>query len=157
MFEEAAGVSRHERRRRQAEQELDEAESNIDRLRDVLAELRPQAKRLAAQAEQLQARRTAGLELAEGLLAAARARWLAHRRPRPATEGVDRARAAADAQPASLRSKSSEDEFGRVVTRDEQTRRGERTQRDALDAQRASLTEVRVAAARVRVGAHQRP
>ena len=77
LFEEAAGVRRHERRRRQAEAELAEAEANLERLRDVLAELRPQAKRLAAQAEQLQARRTAGLELAEGLLAAARATWLA--------------------------------------------------------------------------------
>ncbi|HEY5488481.1 MAG TPA: AAA family ATPase, partial [Candidatus Limnocylindrales bacterium] len=76
LFEEAAGVRRHERRRRQADAELIEAEANVDRLRDVLAELRPQQKRLAAQAEQLQARRTAGLELAEALLAAARVRWI---------------------------------------------------------------------------------
>jgi len=69
LFEEAAGVRRHERRRRQAEAELAEAETNLDRMRDLLAELRPQAKRLAAQAEQLEARRSAGLELAEGLLA----------------------------------------------------------------------------------------
>ena len=69
LFEEAAGVRRHERRRRQAEAELAEAESNLERLRDLLGELRPQAKRLSAQAEQLQARRTAGLELAEALLA----------------------------------------------------------------------------------------
>ncbi|HUG48328.1 MAG TPA: chromosome segregation protein SMC [Candidatus Limnocylindria bacterium] len=76
LFEEAAGVRRHERRRRHAESELAEAEANLERLRDVLAELRPQARRLAAQAEQLQARRSAGLELAEALVAAARARWV---------------------------------------------------------------------------------
>src|SRR5881227_1007298 len=35
LFEEAAGVRRHERRRRQAEAELVEAEANLDRLRDV--------------------------------------------------------------------------------------------------------------------------
>ena len=45
LFEEAAGVRRHERRRRQAESELAEAEANLERLRDVLAELRPQARR----------------------------------------------------------------------------------------------------------------
>ena len=44
-------------------------------MRDVLAELRPQARRLAAQAEQLVARRSAGLDLAEALLAVAHARW----------------------------------------------------------------------------------
>ena len=73
LFEEAAGVRRHERRRRQAENELAEAESNLDRLRDLLAELRPQARRLAAQAEQLEARRSAGAELADAVLGAARA------------------------------------------------------------------------------------
>ena len=60
LFEEAAGIRKHERRRRQAEAELAEAEANLERVRDLLAELRPQARRLAAQAEQLQARRTAG-------------------------------------------------------------------------------------------------
>src|SRR4051794_20733373 len=98
LFEEAAGVRRHERRRRQAEAELVEAEANLDRLRDVLAELRPQAKRLAAQAEQLQARRSAGIELAEGLLAAARARWISSSDTAIKQQReVERARAAADA------------------------------------------------------------
>src|SRR4029450_2950270 len=75
LFEEAAGVSRHERRRRQAEQELAEAEANLERLRDLLGELRPQAKRLAAQAEQQASRLTAGEDLADGLILAAHARW----------------------------------------------------------------------------------
>jgi chromosome segregation protein len=148
LFEEAAGVRRHERRRRQAEAELVEAEANLDRLRDVLAELRPQAKRLAAQAEQLQARRTAGLELAEGLLGAARARWAgaAQKAARQQTEG-DRARAAADA--AVLALKAAESEAGRLSMAIAQRADAERGQRDALDGRRAELTELRVAAARV--------
>ena len=70
------------RRRRQAEAELAEAESNLERLRDLLAELRPQARRSRRQAEQLQARRTAGVELAEALLDSARARWISRSRAR---------------------------------------------------------------------------
>jgi chromosome segregation protein len=104
LFEEAAGVRRHERRRRQAENELAEAELNLERLRDVLAELRPQARRLAAQAEQLEARQTAGLELAEALVATARARW-ADAAPQLAREqaALEKAHADADAAMAELR------------------------------------------------------
>jgi chromosome segregation protein len=51
LFEEVAGVRRHERRRRRAEEQLTESESNLARVEDILAELRPQAKRLAVQAE----------------------------------------------------------------------------------------------------------
>ncbi|MET1231500.1 MAG: AAA family ATPase, partial [Candidatus Limnocylindrales bacterium] len=75
LFEEAAGVRRHERRRRQAEERLAEAEANLSRVRDILGELRPQARRLAAQAEQQVARRDAAGELAEGLVTVGRARW----------------------------------------------------------------------------------
>ena len=46
LFEEVAGVRRHERRRRKAEDELVEAEGNLTRVEDILAELRPQARRL---------------------------------------------------------------------------------------------------------------
>ena len=74
LFEEAAGIRKHQRRRKKAETELSEAESNLERVRDVLAELRPQARRLAAQAEQQEARTAAGAELAEALVGAARAR-----------------------------------------------------------------------------------
>src|SRR6185436_772418 len=52
LFEEVAGVRRHERRRRKAEEQLAESEMNLARVEDILAELRPQARRLAAQAEQ---------------------------------------------------------------------------------------------------------
>src|SRR5688500_1839090 len=88
LFEEVAGVRRHERRRRHAEAELAEAERNLERLRDLLGELRPQARRLAAQAEQLQQRRTAGLELAEALVAAARARWIGSSRAAAAEQAA---------------------------------------------------------------------
>ena len=52
LFEEVAGVRRHERRRRRAEEQLVESEANLARVEDILGELRPQARRLAAQAEQ---------------------------------------------------------------------------------------------------------
>ena len=75
LFEEVAGVRRHERRRRGAEAQLEEAEGNLARVRDILDELRPQARRLARQAEQQEARDRAAEELARALLDAARVRW----------------------------------------------------------------------------------
>ncbi|MEW5991862.1 MAG: AAA family ATPase [Chloroflexota bacterium] len=75
LFEEVAGVRRHERRRRRAEDQLVESEANLARVEDILAELRPQARRLAAQAEQQATRASAGDELAAALLVAAHARW----------------------------------------------------------------------------------
>jgi chromosome segregation protein len=75
LFEEAAGVRRHERRRRHAEEQLAESDANLARIDDLLAELRPQARRLAAQAQQQASRRDAGDELAAALLVAAHARW----------------------------------------------------------------------------------
>ena len=75
LFEEVAGVRRHERRRRRAEEQLIESEANLARVEDILAELRPQARRLAAQAEQQATRASAGDELAVALLFAAHARW----------------------------------------------------------------------------------
>ncbi|HET9435585.1 MAG TPA: AAA family ATPase, partial [Candidatus Limnocylindrales bacterium] len=75
LFEEVAGVRRHERRRRRAEEQLAESEANVARVEDILAELRPQARRLAAQAEQQATRASAGDELAAALLVAAHARW----------------------------------------------------------------------------------
>src|SRR5436190_2787390 len=75
LFEEVAGVRRHERRRRRAEEQLAESEANLARVDDILAELRPQARRLAAQAEQQASRRSAGDELAAALIAAVQARW----------------------------------------------------------------------------------
>jgi chromosome segregation protein len=75
LFEEVAGVRRHERRRRKAEEQLAEAEANLARVEDIVAELRPQARRLAVQAEQQVTRASAGDELAGALVVAAHARW----------------------------------------------------------------------------------
>src|SRR5450759_3806528 len=75
LFEEVAGVRRHERRRRKAEEQLEEATANIARVEDILGELRPQARRLAAQAEQQATRARAGEELATALVAALGTRW----------------------------------------------------------------------------------
>src|SRR3954468_20551481 len=75
LFEEVAGVRRHERRRRKASEQLLESETNLGRVEDILAELRPQARRLAQLAEQQTSRMSAGDELASALLAAAHARW----------------------------------------------------------------------------------
>ncbi len=83
LFEEVAGVRRHERRRRKAEEQLAESEANLARVEDILAELRPQARRLAAQAEQQATRATAGEELAAAL---------ARRGPRPLARGGRAAR-----------------------------------------------------------------
>jgi chromosome segregation protein len=75
LFEEVAGVRRHERRRRKAEDQLVEAEANLARVEDILSELRPQARRLGQLAEQQATRLTAGEELAAALIAAAHGRW----------------------------------------------------------------------------------
>ena len=75
LFEEVAGVRRHERRRRRAEEQLVESEANLARAEDILGELRPQARRLAAQAEQQATRESTAEELASALLLAMHARW----------------------------------------------------------------------------------
>ena len=75
LFEEVAGVRRHERRRRHAQEQLVESEANLARVEDIVAELRPQARRLAAQAEQQTSRQSTGDELAAAVLLAAHARW----------------------------------------------------------------------------------
>jgi chromosome segregation protein len=75
LFEEVAGVRRHERRKRRAEDQLVEAETNLARVQDIIVELRPQARRLAAQAEQQATRATAGAQLADALITSAQARW----------------------------------------------------------------------------------
>jgi chromosome segregation protein len=148
LFEEAAGVRRHERRRRQAEAELVEAEANLERLRDLLAELRPQARRLSAQAEQLQARRSAGAELAEALLASARARWVSlSQSAAKETKDVDRARTAADLAMAEL--KAAEADASRLASDISRRAEAEQALRRALDHQREKLTALRVAQARL--------
>jgi len=75
LFEEVAGVRRHERRRRRAEEQLMESEANLARAEDILGELRPQARRLAAQAEQQATRESTADELLSALLIAMHTRW----------------------------------------------------------------------------------
>src|SRR5258706_10267933 len=88
LFEEVAGVRRHERRRRRAEEHLVESEANLARVEDILGELRPQARRLAAQAEQQATRLSAREELAAPLILAAHVRW--HEAAGRATESAAR-------------------------------------------------------------------
>ena len=103
LFEEVAGVRRHERRRRKAEEQLAESETNLARVEDILAELRPQARRLAAQAEQQTTRLSAGEELASALLAAAQVRWHEAATVAASTAGrVERERIEADRAMADL-------------------------------------------------------
>ena len=148
LFEEVAGVRRHERRRRHAETELAEAQANLERLRDVLAELRPQARRLAAQAEQLEARRTAGSELAEALVAAARSRWVESSRAASAQQqALDSARRDADEAMAQLR---AAEELGEQLSGQMGERADhERTRRQDLDQLRSAMTVLRVDQARL--------
>ncbi|MEX1170532.1 MAG: chromosome segregation protein SMC [Chloroflexota bacterium] len=75
LFDEVAGVRRHERRRRRAEEQLAESEANLARVEDILGELRPQARRLAAQAEQQASRDTTADELATALIGTMHGRW----------------------------------------------------------------------------------
>ena len=75
LFEEVAGVRRHERRRRRADEQLVESEANLARVEDILGELRPQARRLAAQAEQQATRASTAEDLASALMLAMHARW----------------------------------------------------------------------------------
>ena len=148
LFEEAAGVRRHERRRRQAEAGLAEAEANLERVRDLLGELRPQARRLSAQAEQLQARRTAGLELAEALLSAARARWIASAEAEERESGtLEAARTAADDAMGDLHTA----EAAGARTSEQMTSHAdqERTRRQVLEKHRAEIVDLRIGQARV--------
>ena len=103
LFEEVAGVRRHERRRRRAEEQLVESEANLARAEDILGELRPQARRLAAQAEQQATRESTADELASALLLAMHARWHeAAARLAVAQADRDAARDAADRAMATL-------------------------------------------------------
>ncbi|HEU5203671.1 MAG TPA: chromosome segregation protein SMC [Candidatus Limnocylindrales bacterium] len=148
LFEEVAGVRRHERRRRKAEEQLTESESNLARVEDIVAELRPQARRLAAQAEQQATRLTAGEELATGLLLAAHARWFgASARAASAESRRAGAQAEADAAMAELQvaeeaASGLADELGaRAVV--------ERERRGAYETAQSALTTLRLREERV--------
>ena len=143
LFEEVAGVRRHERRRRKAEDQLAESETNLARVEDILAELRPQARRLAAQAEQQATRRSTGDELAAALLLAARARWheaaaaAAVSAARVERERAEADRAMADLQAADDAAAAIADEIGsRAAT--------ERERLAAHEAARIAVTDLRL-------------
>jgi chromosome segregation protein len=147
LFEEVAGVRRHERRKRKAEEQLEEAELNLARVEDVLAELRPQARRLAAQAEQQASRQTAGREYGRAVIALARSRWReAASRARQAETQLKTGRAQIDAALGALREAeeaattiAGELTFGSEV---------ESERRVAHEVARARLTELQLRDAR---------
>jgi chromosome segregation protein len=151
LFEEAAGIRKHQRRRGRAEAELSEAEGNLERVRDLLAELRPQVRRLTAQAQQQEARAAAGAELAEALVASARARLgEADAGARRHAAILAESRRAADAALAALR----EAEEAAAASTRALTERADAEQqlRQTLDAARARVQELELTATRTASG-----
>jgi chromosome segregation protein len=143
LFEEVAGVRRHERRRRKAEEQLAESETNLARVEDILVELRPQARRLAAQAEQQATRASAGDELIAALLSAGHARWHEAAAIAASTAArVERERALAEQAIADLQ--SAEDDAATIA--DELGERAviERERLAAHESARAAVTELRL-------------
>jgi chromosome segregation protein len=147
LFEEVAGVRRHERRKSKAEDQLAEAESNLARVEDVLAELRPQARRLAAQAEQQASRQTAGREYGRAIITLARSRWSeAAGRSRDAGEQLATGRAQIAAALAALR--EAEDRATAIARELASGSETEAERRAAHEAARALLTELQLRDAR---------
>ena len=148
LFEEVAGVRRHERRRRKAEEQLTESAANLARVEDILAELRPQARRLAAQAEQQATRSSAGSELAQALVGAAHARW--HEASGRLAAAVARRDAAAGAARAAMAALTlAEDAAGTIAGELETRAAAERERRDAHEQARAALTSLQLREARL--------
>ncbi|HXI79498.1 MAG TPA: AAA family ATPase [Verrucomicrobiae bacterium] len=143
LFEEVAGVRRHERRRRKAEDQLTESEANLARVEDILAELRPQARRLAAQAEQQATRLTAGEELADALIAAAHVRWHeAATAAAAATARVERERR--DADQAMVELQTAEDAAGAIAAEMASRAATERERESGHETARGRVTELRL-------------
>jgi chromosome segregation protein len=148
LFEEVAGVRRHERRRRKAEEQLVESEANLARVQDILAELRPQARRLAAQAEQQASRETAGTQLAQALLVSAHARWHeAAGRFAGAAAQRDAATRDADRLAAALR--GAEESAAAIAAQLTTRAAAETERREAHDNARATLSRLQLAEARL--------
>jgi chromosome segregation protein len=148
LFEEVAGVRRHERRRRKAEEQLAEAEVNLARVEDILAELRPQARRLAAQAEQQVNRASAGDELAAALVVAAHARWHEAAVRRVATvERLGRSRV--EVERAATELAEAEREVGAISSALGARIEAERGRREAHEAAQAAHTELQLREARM--------
>jgi chromosome segregation protein len=148
LFEEVAGVRRHERRRRKAEEQLAEAETNLARVEDILAELRPQARRLASQAEQQVTRASAGDELAAALVVAAHARWHeASGRLSAAAGRLSGTRAEADRSLGALA--EAEDAAAAISSALGARADLERGRRETHEAARSALTELQLREARL--------
>jgi len=148
LFEEVAGVRRHERRKRKAEDQLEEAEANLSRVEDVLAELRPQARRLAAQAEQQATRQSAGREYGRAVVAMARSRWFeTAARLAEARRGLRTGQSESDAALAALR--EAEDRATEIA-RELASRSDTESERlTAHEAARSLLTELQLRDARL--------
>jgi chromosome segregation protein len=148
LFEEVAGVRRHERRKRKAEEQLEEAEANLARVEDVLAELRPQARRLAAQAEQQASRQNAGREYGRAVVAMARSRWFeTAARLGEASRGLRTGQSESDAALAALR--EAEDRAAEIA-RELASRSDTESERLAAhEAVRGLLTELQLRDARL--------
>ncbi len=147
LFEEVAGVRRHERRRRRAEEQLAEAEANLVRVSDLVAELRPHARRLATQAERLAVQSSVLRELAEILLADAHRRWAeAATRVRTARAEREAAEAALGAAVAAAR--SGEDEAARLRATVEGLGAAIEERRREHEAAQAAVTALRLQEAR---------
>jgi len=148
LFEEVAGVRRHERRRRRAEEQLTESEANLARVEDIVAELRPQARRLGIQAEQQASRRSAGDELAAALLLVAHDRWHgASARVRARSDTLARARAEAD--DAMGRFTAAEAAVAAIASGLSGRAAAVADARAAADGARAALTDLRLAEGRL--------
>jgi chromosome segregation protein len=148
LFEEVAGVRRHERRRRKAEDQLAESETNLARVEDILGELRPQARRLAAQAEQQATRLSAGEELADALIVAAHARWY-EAAGRASETGIRRDRERAEADRAMAALQAAEEATAGVAAELAERAETERERREAHEAARILLTNLQLRAARL--------
>ncbi len=143
LFEEVAGVRRHERRRRRAEEQLAESEANLARAEDILGELRPQARRLAAQAEQQASRETTADELIGALLVAMHTRWH-EAAARLASGDADRDVAAAAVDAAMNALTAAEASAGALSAELGVRARLERERREAHDAARAAATSAQL-------------
>ncbi|MHB8958608.1 MAG: AAA family ATPase, partial [Candidatus Limnocylindrales bacterium] len=147
LFEEVAGVRRHERRRRKAEEQLVEAEANLARVEDILAELRPQARRLGQLAEQQATRLTAGEELAAALIVAAHARW--HEAAgREAGAQARRGALHAESEGALEALETAESTVGQIASSMAARAELERERRAGHEAARATLTQLGLREAR---------
>ena len=148
LFEEVAGVRRHERRRRRAGEQLVESEANLTRVEDILAELRPQARRLAAQAEQQTSREATAEALASAVLLSAHTRWH-ETAARLSAAGEKGTAARAEADRAIAEMEAAETAAAALATELGERAEQERRRRETHDAARAALTEVQLRDARL--------